>query len=90
MQRLDARPVLWRTKLPPSLSKAGIQLLAPRAADRVSAFPTELSTVVMQERVAVPSMCTVQAPQSAIPQPSFVPVIPSTPPRCDQDIFRYK
>jgi hypothetical protein len=52
MERLGARPVLWRTKLPPSLSKAGIQLLAPRAADRVSAFPTELSTVVMQERVA--------------------------------------
>jgi hypothetical protein len=23
-------------------------------------------------------MCTVQAPQSAIPQPNFVPVIPST------------
>src|SRR6201988_3387218 len=32
---------------------------------------------VMQERVASPSMCTVQAPQSAWPQPNFVPVSPS-------------
>ena len=37
-----------------------------------------LSMVVMQERVAAPSMCTVQAPHSAIPQPNFVPVMPST------------
>ena len=29
------------------------------------------------ERVATPSTCTVQAPQSAIPQPTFVPVMPS-------------
>jgi hypothetical protein len=29
----------------------------------------------MQERVASPLMCTVQAPQRAIPQPNFVPVI---------------
>src|SRR5215467_8367099 len=33
---------------------------------------------VTQERVATPSICTVQAPQSAIPQPNFVPVMPST------------
>src|SRR5215475_8499046 len=28
----------------------------------------------MQERVASPLICTVQAPQSAMPQPNFVPV----------------
>src|SRR4029077_18565845 len=32
---------------------------------------------VVHERVASPSTCTVQAPQSAIPQPNFVPVSPS-------------
>src|ERR1700730_9744370 len=29
-----------------------------------------------QERTALPSRCTVQAPHCAIPQPNFVPVIP--------------
>jgi hypothetical protein len=29
----------------------------------------------MQERVASPLMCTVHAPQSAMPQPNFVPVM---------------
>src|SRR5262245_16645387 len=43
----------------------------------ISAAPT-LSTGVIQERVATPSTCTVQAPHSAIPQPNFVPVMPST------------
>src|SRR5262249_3521219 len=33
---------------------------------------------VMQERVAFPSMGTVHAPHSALPQPNFVPVMPST------------
>src|SRR6266478_5531015 len=33
---------------------------------------------MIQERTATPSMCTVQAPQSAMPQPNFVPVMPST------------
>ena len=37
-----------------------------------------LSIGVMQERVATPSICTVQAPHSAMPQPNFVPVMPST------------
>src|SRR5947199_5533459 len=37
-----------------------------------------LSMVVMQERMAAPSICTVQAPHSAAPQPNFVPVMPST------------
>ena len=37
-----------------------------------------LSMGVMQERVATPSTWTVQAPHSAMPQPNFVPVMPST------------
>jgi hypothetical protein len=37
-----------------------------------------LSIVVIQERIATPSMCTVQAPHSATPHPNFVPVMPST------------
>src|SRR6266478_7553198 len=31
-----------------------------------------------QERTASPSICTVQAPHCAIPQPNFVPVSPKT------------
>src|ERR1700744_556444 len=31
-----------------------------------------------QERMAVPLICTVQAPHCAIPQPNFVPVKPIT------------
>ena len=31
---------------------------------------------VMQERAGAPSMCTVQAPHSAMPQPNLVPVMP--------------
>jgi hypothetical protein len=34
--------------------------------------------VVMQERVGVPSRCTVHPLQSAITQPKFVPVMPNT------------
>src|ERR1700709_641962 len=37
-----------------------------------------LSSGVMQERVGAPSICTVQAPHSAIPHPNLVPVMPST------------
>src|SRR5262245_32340472 len=37
-----------------------------------------LSIGVMQERVGSPPTCTVQAPHSAMPQPNFVPVMPST------------
>jgi hypothetical protein len=44
---------------------------------RYPAIPT-LSIGVMQERVEAPSICTVQAPHKAMPQPNFVPVIPST------------
>src|SRR5262249_48189542 len=38
-----------------------------------------LSTVVMQDRVAAPSTCMVQAPHSAWPQPNLVPVTPQHP-----------
>src|ERR1700681_1773767 len=31
-----------------------------------------------QDRTALPSTCTVQAPHCAIPQPNFVPVSPKT------------
>src|SRR5262249_48361063 len=31
-----------------------------------------------QERNGIPFRCTVQAPHKALPQPNFVPVIPST------------
>ena len=43
----------------------------------ISALPT-LSIVVMQDRAGAPSTCTVQAPQSAMPQPNLVPVMPKT------------
>ena len=43
----------------------------------VTFFPATDETGVMQERVASPSICTVQAPQRAMPQPNFVPVMPS-------------
>src|ERR1700729_4367214 len=35
-------------------------------------------TGVMQDRVASPSMITVQAPHNPAPQPNFVPTIPSS------------
>src|SRR5215469_1774184 len=38
-------------------------------------LPATLEIGVMQERVASPLMCTVQAPHSAMPQPNFVPVM---------------
>src|ERR1700686_5686605 len=41
----------------------------------VTFFPATLEICVMHERVASPLMCTVQAPQSAMPQPNFVPVM---------------
>lgn len=39
-------------------------------------FPTETDSGVTHERVAAPSMCTVLAPHSEIPQPNLVPVMP--------------
>ena len=35
-------------------------------------------TGVMQDRVASPSMITVQAPHNPAPQPNFVPTIPNS------------
>src|SRR6266849_5190495 len=48
---------------------------AERPSIVVIFLPATLETGVMQERVASPLMCTVQAPQSAMPQPNFVPVM---------------
>src|SRR4051794_15938843 len=44
----------------------------------VTALSPMLSMVVIQERIASPSTCTVQAPHSAAPHPNLVPVMPST------------
>src|SRR5712671_6229239 len=52
--------------------------VAPIASIVVTAEEPMLSIGVIQERTATPSTCTVQAPQSALPQPNFVPVMPST------------
>src|SRR5258708_28801195 len=41
-------------------------------------LPATAETGVMQARVGAPSTCTVHAPHSAMPQPNFVPVMPST------------
>src|SRR2546421_1468148 len=41
-------------------------------------FPATAATGVTHERIGCPSRCTVQAPQSAMPQPNFVPVRPTT------------
>src|SRR5215831_8304524 len=57
------------------LAPAGV---APIASIVVIADVPTSSTAVMHERVATPSMCTVQAPHWAMPQPNFVPVMPST------------
>jgi hypothetical protein len=57
------------------LAPAGV---APIASIVVISELPRLSIGVMQERVGAPSTCTVQAPQSAMPQPNFVPVMPST------------
>src|SRR5882762_9292449 len=48
---------------------------AERPSIVVTFFPATLEIAVMQERVASPLMCTVHAPQSAMPQPNFVPVM---------------
>ena len=43
----------------------------------VTFFPAMLETGVPQERTGWPSRWTVHAPQSCIPQPNLVPVMPS-------------
>src|SRR5262249_30014727 len=40
----------------------------------VTDLPSTMDIGVAQARVACPSMCTVQAPHDAMPQPNFVPV----------------
>src|ERR1700675_1079109 len=42
----------------------------------VIALPSTARKGSTHERTAAPSKCTVQAPQSAMPQPNFVPVMP--------------
>src|SRR5438034_3743936 len=44
----------------------------------VTVLPAAAATGVTQERIGRPSICTVQAPHSAAPQPNLVPVMPST------------
>jgi hypothetical protein len=65
------------------LSSQAFWILAPAAVAPITSIVLTsespmLSIDVMQERVGAPSICTVQAPHSAMPQPNFVPVIPST------------
>src|SRR5712691_12040866 len=40
----------------------------------VTDSPSTIDTGVMQERMGLPSTCTVQAPHAATPQPNLVPV----------------
>src|ERR1700682_3359673 len=44
----------------------------------VMARPTAAPTGITQDRIGMPFTCTVQAPQSAAPQPNLVPVNPSS------------
>src|ERR1700758_5548244 len=39
-------------------------------------WPTAAPTGITQDRLGLPSKCTVQAPQSATPQPNLVPFMP--------------
>src|SRR5215472_8178307 len=43
----------------------------------VTCFPSTRDSGATQDRMALPSRCTVQAPHKAIPQPNFVPVSPN-------------
>src|SRR5450759_5210313 len=43
----------------------------------VMCLPSAAPTVMAQERTGSPSICTVHAPQSAMPQPYLVPVRPT-------------
>jgi len=49
----------------------GVAAVGGKAFDVVIFFPATEEMGVTQERVAVPSMWTVQAPQSAMPQPKL-------------------
>jgi hypothetical protein len=66
-----------------SRSSQALWILAPGAVAPIASMVViselpMLSSGVMHERVGSPLTCTVQAPQSAMPQPNFVPVMPST------------
>ena len=50
----------------------------PMASIVVTSEAPMLPAGVTQERLAAPSICTVQAPHSAMPQPNLVPVRPIT------------
>src|SRR5262245_37125650 len=50
--------------------------VAPMASMVTIFLPAAAETGVLHERMGWPSMCTVQAPHSAMPQPNLVPVIP--------------
>src|SRR5262249_26503875 len=52
--------------------------VAPIASIVVTLEVPTLSIDVIHERVGAPSICTVQAPHNAMPQPNLVPVMPST------------
>src|SRR5438445_4651996 len=52
--------------------------VSPIASMVVIFLPVAAATGVTHERIGCPSSCTVQAPQSAIPQPNLVPVRPTT------------
>src|SRR5438105_15816806 len=52
--------------------------VAPIASMVVIFLPCAAEIGVTHERDGVPSRCTVQAPQSAMPHPNFVPVSPSS------------
>ncbi len=49
----------------------------PSASIVTTRLPRTASSGVTHERTALPSTCTVQAPQAATPQPNLVPVRPS-------------
>jgi len=44
----------------------------------VMAWPTAALAGITQDRLGMPSKCTVHAPQRATPQPNLVPFVPST------------
>src|SRR5580698_10755916 len=48
--------------------------LAPSPSIVVTPLPATCDTGVEQERIGLPSTCTVQAPHSPAPHPNFVPV----------------
>jgi hypothetical protein len=55
----------------------GCVRLADSPSIVVTRFPATRDSGETQERMALPSRCTVHAPHNAMPQPNFVPVISS-------------